>query len=100
MSQGTARPQQRIPLCGDFMAVYKPKNRQERSILDVFALGSFGQDGGDFLDEGATGNTNIKQCLRKVVDEYFTVAVKVLSSSGVAPYCDDTIKVLEAKHPC
>ncbi|GJY88442.1 hypothetical protein Tco_0503070 [Tanacetum coccineum] len=25
--------------------------------------------------------------------------VKVLSSSGVAPYCDDTIKALEAKHP-
>ncbi|GKE26038.1 hypothetical protein Tco_1441422, partial [Tanacetum coccineum] len=39
------------------------------------------------------------QCLRKVVDEYFTVAVKVLFSSGVAPYCDDTIKSLEAKHP-
>ncbi|GJS64234.1 hypothetical protein Tco_0678798 [Tanacetum coccineum] len=26
-------------------------------------------------------------------------AVKVLSSSSVAPYCDDTIKALEAKHP-
>nr|GEY72895.1 putative reverse transcriptase domain-containing protein [Tanacetum cinerariifolium] len=38
------------------------------------------------------------QCLRKVADEHFTVAVKVLSSSGVALYCDDTIKALEAKH--
>ncbi|GJZ83759.1 hypothetical protein Tco_0648932 [Tanacetum coccineum] len=28
-----------------------------------------------------------------------TAAVKVLSSSGVASYCDDTIKTLEAKHP-
>ncbi|GJS30978.1 hypothetical protein Tco_0491598 [Tanacetum coccineum] len=49
--------------------------------------------------EGATGNTNIKQCLRKVADGHFTAAVKVLSSSGVAPYCDDIIKALEAKHP-
>nr|GEZ75801.1 putative reverse transcriptase domain-containing protein [Tanacetum cinerariifolium] len=30
---------------------------------------------------------------------HFTAAVKVLSSSGVAPYCDDTIKALDAKHP-
>ncbi|GJV00586.1 retrovirus-related pol polyprotein from transposon TNT 1-94 [Tanacetum coccineum] len=61
--------------------------------------GSFGQGGGDFPEEKATGNTNIKQCLRKVADGHFTAAVKVLSSSGVAPYCDDTIKALEAKHP-
>nr|GEV73554.1 hypothetical protein [Tanacetum cinerariifolium] len=53
---------------------------------------------GDF-EEGATGNTNIKQCLRKVTDGHFTAKVKVLSSSGVAPYYDDTIKALEAKHP-
>ncbi|GKC77653.1 putative reverse transcriptase domain-containing protein [Tanacetum coccineum] len=70
-----------------------------KSILDGFALASFGQGGGNFLEEGATGNTNIKQCLRKVADRHFTAAVKVLSSSGVAPYCDDTIKALEAKHP-
>ncbi|GKC73046.1 putative reverse transcriptase domain-containing protein, partial [Tanacetum coccineum] len=69
-----------------------------KSILDGSALGSFGQGGGDFI-EGATHNTNIKQCLRKVADGHFTTAVKVLSSSGVAPYCDDTIKALEAKHP-
>nr|GEV09763.1 putative reverse transcriptase domain-containing protein [Tanacetum cinerariifolium] len=70
-----------------------------KSILDGFALGSFGQGGGDFLEEGATGNTNIKKCLRKVADGHFTASVKVLSSSGVPPYCDDTIKALEAKHP-
>ncbi|GJU92464.1 putative reverse transcriptase domain-containing protein [Tanacetum coccineum] len=72
---------------------------QVKSILDGSALGSFSQVGGDFLKEGATSNTNIKQCLRKVADGHFTEAVKVLSSSGVAPYCDDTIKALEAKHP-
>ncbi|GKC20841.1 hypothetical protein Tco_1022991 [Tanacetum coccineum] len=70
-----------------------------KSILDGSALGSFGLGGGDFLEEGVTGNTNIKQCLRKVVDGHFTVVVKVLSSSGVAPYCDYTIKALEDKYP-
>ncbi|GJX86078.1 hypothetical protein Tco_0336852 [Tanacetum coccineum] len=70
-----------------------------KSILDGSALGSFGQGKGDFLEEGPTGNTNIKQCLRKVTDGHLMTAVKVLSSSGVAPYCDDTIKTLEAKHP-
>ncbi|GJR17450.1 putative reverse transcriptase domain-containing protein [Tanacetum coccineum] len=70
-----------------------------KSILDGSALASFGQGGGDFLEEGATSNTNIKQCLRKVADGHFKAAVKVLSSFGVAPHCDDTIKALEAKHP-
>ncbi|GJZ90173.1 hypothetical protein Tco_0662100 [Tanacetum coccineum] len=41
----------------------------------------------------------IRQCLCTVANGHLTVAVKVLSSSGVAPYCDDTIKALEAKHP-
>ncbi|GJW52225.1 putative reverse transcriptase domain-containing protein [Tanacetum coccineum] len=40
--------------------------------------------GGDFLDERTTGNTNIRQCLRKVADAHFTAAVKVLSSSGTS----------------
>ncbi|GKB20648.1 hypothetical protein Tco_0854571 [Tanacetum coccineum] len=62
-------------------------------------LGSLGQGGGDFLEVKTTGNTNIKQCLCKVADGHFTAAVKVLSSSGVASYCDDTIKALKAKHP-
>ncbi|GKA68761.1 putative reverse transcriptase domain-containing protein, partial [Tanacetum coccineum] len=70
-----------------------------KSILDGSALRFFGHGGGDFLEERATGNTNIKKCLGKVADEHFTPAVKVLSSSGIAPYYDDTIKALEAKHP-
>ncbi|GKB56610.1 hypothetical protein Tco_0912796 [Tanacetum coccineum] len=70
-----------------------------KSILDGSVLGSFSQGRGNFLEEGATGNSNIKQCLRKVADGNFTAAVKVLSSFGVAPYCDDTIKALEANHP-
>ncbi|PWA73373.1 hypothetical protein CTI12_AA122990 [Artemisia annua] len=66
---------------------------------DGSGLESLGEGGGDFLEESTTGNTNIKQCLPKVTDGHFTSAVKVLSSSGVAPYCDDTVKALEAKHP-
>nr|GEU62337.1 auxilin-like protein [Tanacetum cinerariifolium] len=42
----------------------------DKGILDGSALGSFGH-----------------------------VRVKVLSSSSVAPYCDDAIKALEAKNP-
>ncbi|KAI3776189.1 hypothetical protein L1987_45961 [Smallanthus sonchifolius] len=42
---------------------------------------------------------NVKQCSRKVVDGHFTAVVKVLCSSGVAPFCNDTMKVLVAKHP-
>ncbi|GKG63576.1 hypothetical protein Tco_0643124, partial [Tanacetum coccineum] len=48
------------------------------------SLGSFGYGGDDFLEERATANINIKQCLRKVADEHFTAAWKVLSSSDVA----------------
>ncbi|GKB51931.1 hypothetical protein Tco_0902684 [Tanacetum coccineum] len=70
-----------------------------KSILDGSALGSFDHGGGDFLEEGATSITNIKRCLCKVADGHFTITLKVLSSSGVASYCDDTIKSLEAKHP-
>ncbi|GKA59428.1 hypothetical protein Tco_0758741 [Tanacetum coccineum] len=70
-----------------------------KSIVYGSTLGSFGQGRGDFLDEGVTCNTNIKQCLCKVADRQVTAAVKVLSSSGVTPYCDDTIKALEAKYP-
>ncbi|GKB22858.1 hypothetical protein Tco_0862259 [Tanacetum coccineum] len=71
-----------------------------KSILDGSGSVSFGQGGGDFLKERTKGNNNnIRQCLRKVADGHFTTAVKVLSSSGVAPYCDDIIKALEAKHP-
>jgi len=42
---------------------------------------------------------NVKACLRKVMDGHFTAAVKVLCSSGVAPFGKDTLKVLVAKHP-
>ncbi|GJZ78410.1 hypothetical protein Tco_0643247 [Tanacetum coccineum] len=70
-----------------------------KSILDSSGSVSFGQGGGDFLGERRKDNTNIRQFLRKVANGHFMAAVKLLSSSGVALYCDDTIKPLEAKHP-
>nr|GEV59109.1 RNA-directed DNA polymerase, eukaryota, reverse transcriptase zinc-binding domain protein [Tanacetum cinerariifolium] len=57
------------------------------SLATKYLIGSFGHGGGDFQEDGATSNTNIKQCLRKVTDRHFMAAVKVLSSTGVAPYC-------------
>lgn len=68
-------------------------------MLDASGLGSLGHGGGDFLEERTTVNTNIRQCLRIVVDGHFTEKIKVLSSFGVAPYCYNTIKAFEVKHP-
>nr|GEV09755.1 hypothetical protein [Tanacetum cinerariifolium] len=42
---------------------------------------------------------NIKQCKRKICDDHYTVAVRVLSSSGVAPYNEATLDDLKTKHP-
>jgi hypothetical protein len=42
---------------------------------------------------------NIGQCKRKLGDGHFTAAIKVLTSSGIAPSTLDTLLELEAKHP-
>nr|GEV91865.1 putative reverse transcriptase domain-containing protein [Tanacetum cinerariifolium] len=42
---------------------------------------------------------NITQCKRKISDRHYTVAVRVLSSFGVAPYSDATLEDLKIKHP-
>jgi hypothetical protein len=67
-------------------------------------LGSYGQGGHNYGKDNIEEETqkmsiNIKQCLRKVADGHFTAAVKVLGSSGVAPYNEDTMKILGDKHP-
>jgi len=58
-----------------------------------------GNGGGDFEEKDKKMGPNIKQCLRKVADGHFTAAVKVLLSSGVAPYNEDTMEILGVKHP-
>ncbi|GKB80070.1 hypothetical protein Tco_0946965 [Tanacetum coccineum] len=49
--------------------------------------------------DSSTVGTNVKQCLRKVSDRHFTADVKVLCSSGVAPFGTDNLTALLAKHP-
>ncbi|GJV73439.1 hypothetical protein Tco_1493434 [Tanacetum coccineum] len=41
---------------------------------------------------------NSKQSKRKICDGHYTAAVRVFSSSGIAPYNDDTLDDLKAKH--
>ncbi|GKB69849.1 putative reverse transcriptase domain-containing protein, partial [Tanacetum coccineum] len=54
----------------------------------------------DLVEEDLDLNErNLKQCKRKICDGYYTAAVRVLSSSGVALYNDDTLQELKAKHP-
>lgn len=69
------------------------------NMFDNASLGSSLQSVDQLRDGRTKGNTNVRQCLRKVADEHFTAAVKVLCSSGVASHDMDTIKALEAKHP-
>ncbi|GKD32075.1 hypothetical protein Tco_1242853 [Tanacetum coccineum] len=45
------------------------------------------------------GERNVKQYKRKTCDGPYTVAVRVLSSSGVAPYNEATLDDLKTKHP-
>ena len=64
------------------------------NIFDNAGLGSSGQSADHFQDGRTKGNTNVRQCLRKVADGHFVTAVKVLCSSGVSLHDGDTIKAL------
>ncbi|GKA67428.1 hypothetical protein Tco_0767345, partial [Tanacetum coccineum] len=57
------------------------------SGMDDRVSGSGSGSGSD----SSTVGTNIKQCLRKVSDGHFTAVVKVLCSSGVAPFGTDVL---------
>nr|GEY43628.1 hypothetical protein [Tanacetum cinerariifolium] len=50
-------------------------------------------------DDLYLGKWNIKQCKRKICDGHYTAVIRVLSSSGVAPYSEATLKDLKTKHP-
>ncbi|GJT74108.1 hypothetical protein Tco_1040833 [Tanacetum coccineum] len=91
------------------------RQRQEESI--AIAIRSWGMPGGSLqlvrealaepspswsnIDDGnlESGEWNVKQCKRKICDGHYTEAVRLLSSSSVAPYNDATLEDLKAKHP-
>ncbi|GJT52464.1 hypothetical protein Tco_0978621 [Tanacetum coccineum] len=91
------------------------RQRQEESILN--AIRSWSLPGGSLqvmretlaesspplsdVDEEDIdlGERNIKQCKRNICDGHYTAAIRVLSSSGVAPYNDATLEDLKTKHP-
>nr|GEV28789.1 hypothetical protein [Tanacetum cinerariifolium] len=53
----------------------------------------------DIDEEGIDlSECNIKQCKKKICDGHYTAAVRVFSSLSVAPYNNDTLKDLKAKH--
>ena len=71
------------------------------NLLDSPELGSLRRIvGNPMAEDGSEGNPNIRQCRRKVLDGHFVAVVEILCSSGVAPYNEETVKILEAKHPC
>ncbi|GKD40780.1 putative reverse transcriptase domain-containing protein [Tanacetum coccineum] len=113
-----------LPLC--LLKTFRPRSNlecksankrqcQEESITN--AIRSWGVPGGSWqlvretLTESASpmldldeenldlSERNLKQCKRKICDGHYTAAVRVLSSSGVAPYNDATLQELKAKHP-
>ncbi|GJT30281.1 putative reverse transcriptase domain-containing protein [Tanacetum coccineum] len=80
----------------DFSRVLKGAlDKLVRETLAEFAPPMLGLDGSDHdLTE-----RNLKQCKRKICDDHYIAVVRVLSSSGVAPYNDVTLQELKTKHP-
>lgn len=76
---------------------YKPA-KLVGSVLRSSVQDNLGRGGFHIEEKDKNINSNVKQCLRMVVDDHFTAVVKVLGSSGVAPYNEHTMKALEAKH--
>ncbi|GKC80275.1 hypothetical protein Tco_1131049 [Tanacetum coccineum] len=106
-----------LPLC--LLKTFRPRSnlecrsaikRQRQEECIVNAIRSWGMPGGSLLllretlaessptvsdvddDDLDLGERNIKQCKRKICDGHYTAAVRVLSSSGVAPYSEATLQ--------
>ncbi|GJT84806.1 hypothetical protein Tco_1066523 [Tanacetum coccineum] len=113
-----------LPLC--LLKTFRPRSnlkcklaikrqRQEESIINAIRSLSFpggslqvmketlAESSPPFLDVDEEdidlAKQNIKQCKRKICDGHYTTAVRVLSSSSVAPYNDATLEDLNTKHP-
>lgn len=50
-------------------------------------------------DDISLEDLNLKQCKRKLGDGHYTAAIRVLTSSGIAPHNETTLRELIAKHP-
>ncbi|CAA0838451.1 Cytokinin riboside 5-monophosphate phosphoribohydrolase LOG3, partial [Striga hermonthica] len=113
-----------LPIC--ILKTFRPRSclecksgtkrqRQEESI--TAAIKSWGEPGGPMFlvretlaepspslvgvgdDDLDLVESSLRQCKRKICDGHYTAAVRVLSSSGVAPYTGATLEELQAKHP-
>nr|GEV89797.1 hypothetical protein [Tanacetum cinerariifolium] len=111
-----------LPLC--LFKTFRPRSnfecksaikRQRQIECIINAIRSWGMPGGSLqllretLAESSPtlsededielGERNIKQCKRKISDGHYTAVVRVLTSSGVAPYIKDTLEDIKTKHP-
>ncbi|XP_074288414.1 uncharacterized protein LOC141613573 [Silene latifolia] len=50
-------------------------------------------------DDLDLSDLNLRQCRRKICDGHYTAVVRVLTSSGIAPYSVSTLVALQDKHP-
>lgn len=55
-------------------------------MLNKFEQDKLGHEGVHIEEKDANMSSNVKQCLRKVIDGHFTTVVKVLGSFDVVPY--------------
>lgn len=46
-----------------------------------------------------TCNLNLRACQKKLSYGHYTAAIRVLSSNGIAPFTEDTLRELRQKHP-
>ncbi|GJT94307.1 hypothetical protein Tco_1083152 [Tanacetum coccineum] len=77
--------------------IFKPDDISCWLVRETLVESSPSMLDGDEVDLDLS-ERNLKQCKRKICDGHYIVAVRVLSSSGVAPYNDATLQELKAKH--
>ncbi|GJZ93432.1 hypothetical protein Tco_0665497 [Tanacetum coccineum] len=80
-----------LPLC--LLKTFNPGTLRETLAESAPPMLDLDREDLDLTDR------NLKQCKRKICDGHYTAAVRVLSSSGVAPYNDATLQELKTKHP-
>ncbi|GJY66892.1 putative reverse transcriptase domain-containing protein [Tanacetum coccineum] len=90
-AKATIREHRGCVLSNPYLKCHLGFTRVLKGALDKWS--AIDKEGNDLSEH------NVNQCKRKIYDGHYTTAVRVLSSLGVAPYNDDTLKDLKAKHP-